>query len=532
MNFRRSWLGRTVAVAAAGALALSGCANSGSAENGADATQSQYRGIIGAQEDPGEPTDGGTLSFATYSAVSSLDPTVTPPTGPTGATEMAAVYDVLMRYDMESDEFVPQLAESLEESEDNLTWTLRLREGVQFSDGTPLNADAVIESIDRYNEEDGLYSAMYLAMVDEATATDERTVEFSLVDPWRNFPALLAYGHGMIVAPSSTEGEQFTPIGAGPFTVTNLHPQQLLELEKNDDYWGEAPHLDGLRFVAISGDQPKIEALETGGVNMIYLRSAEVVNAAKEQFPGFIDTGSMTTVGQINTDPGRPGSDPRIRQAMAYAIDTDILNQRARGGADMSGTDMFQDFSQWHGETSGITPDPAKATELLDQAKADGYDGKLTYVGMSDPDSREMALAIQAQLDSVGFQTTIEYSTSVPDQLRRLYADRSFDLARGAYNVSDIDPEIRLFNALHSSTDNLIGVDDPEVDAMLGDVLAAPDVDAKRAAINSIQEYMNEEQPFLTWGAGQTYVAWDESVHGVNPSIDQIMLFDKAFLQN
>lgn len=534
MNLRSSWVGRIAAVATIGVMSLAGCAETGTeeGESSAPGAQAHNRGLVGDQPEPEQPTEGGTLSYAVYSAVSSLDPAVTSPAGPTGGTEMAAVYDVLMRYDTETEGFVPHLAESMEESEDNLTWTLRLPDEVQFSDGTPFNADAVVQSIERYNRAGGLHSEMYLTMVGDTAALDERTVEFSLSRPWRNFPALLSIGHGMVVAPSSDDGGGFTPIGAGPFTVTNLQPQQLLELEKNDDYWGEAPHLDNLRFVAISGDQPKIEALQTGGVDMVYLRSAPAVNSAKEQFPGFIDTSSMTTVGQINSDPGRPGSDPRVRQAIAYAIDPEILNQRARGGADMSGTDMFQDFSRWHGETSGITPDAAKATELLEQAKADGYDGELTYVGMSDPDSREMALAIQAQLDAVGFDTTIEYATSVPDQLRRLYAERSFDLARMAYNASDIDPEIRLFRSLHSASDNLSKLDSPEVDAMVGEVLAAPGVDSKIAAINRIQEFINKEQPFLVWGAGQTYVAWDASVHGVNPSIDQIMLFHKAFLQN
>src|SRR5690606_35784922 len=146
----------------------------------------------------------------------------------------------------------------------------------------------------------------------------------------------------------SQQGDKFTPIGAGPFSVVHLRTQQELELKARPDYWGGEPPLDGLKFVAIAGEQPKIEALRTGGVQMIYLRNAETVNAATAEFPGFIITNNMTTIGQINSAPGRPGADRRVRQAMAYAIDTDIVNERARGGQEVMGTDLFQPWSQWH----------------------------------------------------------------------------------------------------------------------------------------------------------------------------------------
>lgn len=533
MKLENSRLIRIIATAAVGAMALAGCASPGTPadDNGAPASSAAH-GPIGDQGEPGTPTEGGTLSFATYSPVSSLDPTVTQPTGPTGGTEMAAVYDVLMRYDSDSQTFEPQLAESLEESPDRLTWTMRLREGVRFSDGTPFDAHAVVASIERYNARRGLYASLYTKMVHSTTAKDASTVEFRLAQPWSNFPAILAYGHGMIVAPSSQQGDKFTPIGAGPFSVVHLRTQQELELKARPDYWGGEPPLDGLKFVAIAGEQPKIEALRTGGVQMIYLRNAETVNAATAEFPGFIITNSMTTIGQINSAPGRPGADRRVRQAMAYAIDTDIVNERARGGQEIMGTDLFQPWSQWHGDTAGITPDPAKAKQLLDQAMADGFDGKVTYVGINDPDAQQVALAVQAQLNAVGFDASIEYAGSVPDMVRRLYADRNFDIALGGYNVSDIDPEIRLFNALHSTSNNLIGLKSPVMDGLLSDVLSAPDTETKRRALDEIQQFINEDQSFLTWGAGRTYVAWSENVFGVDPSIDQIVLFDEAFIRD
>lgn len=512
---------------------MAGCANSGSSNPGNSSSTDEstaIRGILGNQDVPNTPTAGGTLRYATYSPVASLDPAVTMATGPTGGTELAAVYDVLMRYDSETDQFVPQLAESLQESGDQLSWTLKLRDGVTFSDGTPLDAAAVVASITRYNKLQAMYSEVFTTMVTKTAAEDARTVVFTLSGPWRHFPAILSYGHGMIVAPSADKGSNFTPIGAGPYTAASLQPKQLLELTKRNDYWGGAPNLDGLKFVAIAGDQPKIEALQSGGVDMIYLRASQTIRDAKAKFPGYVDTENMTSVGQINNAAGRPGSDPRVRRAMAYAIDSAVLDQRARGGTGMAGSDLFPTASKWHGDIAGNTPDADKARKLLAEAKADGYDGKITYVGMSDAESKETALAVQAQLNAVGFDATIDYSTSVPDQLRRLYVDRDFDIARGAYAVSDIVPGIGLFNGLHSSTDNVLGLKSPEMDALLTEVLSARDDDAGRAALGKVQEFVNTNQPFLNWSSGQTYLAWSDDVFGVTPSIGLITLFDKAFI--
>ncbi|WP_430330762.1 ABC transporter substrate-binding protein [Rhodococcus sp. ACT016] len=522
---------RMLAMVAVGAVALAGCASAeGDSEDGSSGTTTTAYGIVGDQGDGGTPVKGGTLSFASYAPVTSLDPAVTQPTGPTGGTELAAVYDVLMRYDTESQSFQPQLAKSFEESADHLTWTLKLRDGVTFSDGSPLDADAVVASINRYNQRRGANSQLYTQMVQSTVAQDPSTVVFTLKQPWRTFPAMLAYGHGMIVAPASQQGDKFTPIGAGPFTVTSLQPQQELQLKARPDYWGGAPNLDGLKFVAIAGEQPKIDALKTNGIDMIYLRNAETVNTAKAEFPGYIETTSMSMVGQLNEAPGRPAADPRVRQAIAYAVDPEVLNQRVHRGEGMPGTDIFQPWSEWFGGTTGITPDAAKAKELLDQAKADGYNGKITYVGVNDPDAQQLALAVQAQMNAIGFDVSLETTSSITDMVKRLYIDRNYDMSYGASSISDVAPEIRLFSSLSStSANNILGYKSPQMDELLSKVLSAPDDTAKRAAIVDIQELVNTDQPLLAWGAGTNYVAWSDNVYRANPTVDGIILFDKAF---
>ena len=531
VHFPRLW--RVLVAATAGSILLAGCSDAGaSKEDPAPGGETKAFGILGDQPDGGTPVKGGSATYAVFTGVASLDPTVTQPTGATGGTEMAAVYDLLMRYDVNSRTYEPRLAESLEESPDSLTWTLKLREGTTFSDGTPLDAAAVVASIDRFNKRRGGNSQFYTSVVESTVATDPHTVTFTLRKPWRNFPAMLTSGHGMIVAPASDQGAQFTPIGAGPFRVSKFQPQQELELTARPEYWGGAPNLDRVRFVSIVGEHPKIEALRTNDVDMIYLRNAETVNATKTEFPGFVETTSLSLIGQVNAAPGRPGADPRVRQAIAYAIDPEILNTRASNGEALSGTDIFPPWSDWHSDKRGIQPDQAKARELLNQAMAAGYNGKIGFVSINDPEYQKLALAIQAQLNAVGFDTTIEYASSSTDMIKRRFVDRDFDLTSGAYSVSDVAPEIRLFGSLDStSTNNIVGYASPQMDQLLTEVLTAPDDEAKRDAIGKVQELVNQDQPMVVWGSGATYIAWSPSLHDVTPSLDGIMLFDKAFVR-
>jgi peptide/nickel transport system substrate-binding protein len=265
---------------------------------------------------------------------------------------------------------------------------------------------------------------------------------------------------------------------------------------------------------------------------MAYLSNAETVTAALEEFPGYTEALSLKMVGQLNAAEGRPAADPRVRQAIAYAVDPEVLDQRVREGEGMPGTEMFQSWSEWN-SVPGIEPSQEEATRLLDEAKADGYDGKITFLSVNNPDSQELALAVQAQMNAVGFDTAVEYASSTTDLVKRRYVDRDFDMSFGAYSLSDVDPEIRLFSALHSeSTNNIMSYANPEMDELLADVLSAPDDEAKRAALGEVQSLVNTDQPFIVWGASVGFVPWAPDVYGATPSTDGIILLDEAFMTN
>ncbi|QCQ90453.1 ABC transporter substrate-binding protein [Rhodococcus sp. SGAir0479] len=529
---KRSRLVRaTELVAAITATALlAGCAG-GNASSVTDASE-VTTGLVGEQPDGGEPVSGGSLSYATYNGVSSLDPADRQDGGATGGSEMAAIYDLLMRYDPETREYRPQLAQSLTANDDDTVWTLRLREGATFSDGTAVDSAAVRWSIDHYLEKKGTHTQVWKASVADVATPDASTVVFTLKQPWNEFPILLTTGPGMVVAPSSAAGGKFTPIGAGPFTVEKFASQDELVLTASPTYWNGRPHLDKLRFPAIVGDQAKLDALHTGGVQAAYLNRAEVVhNSLAAGDVGYVYTVSLGSNGIINQREGRPGADERVRRAIVAAVDPETLNQRVDGGFGMPGTDMLQDWSQWHGDVAGTGYDPEAAKKLLAEAKADGYDGRLTYASLQEPGAQNRALAYEAMLEAVGFTVDIAYSNNVNDLVKRMYAQHDYDIGNAGFNILEESPFVRMYgNFYGDSTSNVLGYDNPEMDALLTELQSARGDDERREVLGTIQTLVNETAPTVVTGAGKFFIPWSPEVHGVTPSADGILLFGNAWL--
>ncbi|WP_182358114.1 ABC transporter substrate-binding protein [Tomitella gaofuii] len=511
------------------AATLAGCAGADASDSSAP---SVTNGFIGAQPDDGDPTPGGTLSYATLTGITSLDPTDRQDSGSTGGSEMAAIYDLLMRYDPVAKEYEPQLARSLSPNADGSVWTLSLRPDAMFSDGTPVDADAVVWSIRRYLDEKGTQAQVWQESVENMRVVDATTVQFTLKRPWQQFPFMLASGPGMIVAPSSMATGSFTAIGAGPFTVEQFAPQNRLTLTANPRYWGGPPALESVRFPVIQGEQPKLDALRNGDIDVAYLRRSDTIqNALSAGAIGFLNTVDMGAVGMINQRQGRAASDLRVRKAIVAAIDPGLYNERAEAGAGMPGSAMFQSWSTWHSDAPVSGYDPAAAKKYLDEAKADGYDGRLTYFTTNNAQTQKNALAYKSMLEAVGFTVDIQYAPTIADFIRGIYVDHDFDIAHSGMSVQEEAPFVRLYGNFHSdSASNVLGYANSDMDALLERVQSSGDVEDKRAALADVQKLVNQTAPLVTLGAGQVLVTWSEDVHGITPSADGIMLFDDAWV--
>ncbi|MFJ3278319.1 ABC transporter substrate-binding protein [Streptomyces halstedii] len=527
---------RLAAVLAAAALLTSACASpDGGGDGGKQqkAERGRYTfGSVGEQPDAGEPVRGGTLRFADYAEARSLSPAATYATGASGGSALAAVYDVLMRYDTAAQSYEPWLAESLTSNDDATVWTLELRDGVEFSDGTPLDAKAVVASLAWYQESKGADTALLAPDLAKTEAVDDSTVVFTLRTSWATFPAMLAQAPGMIVAPAAYAGDTFRPIGAGPFTLQKHAPQEEMILKANKRYWKGEPRLDAVRFVWPQADRAKLDALNDGTADVTYMRSPDVVDdAVKEGHPGELTLTGLGNMVTVNTREGRPGEDVRIRKAMALALDPELDTARAYGGKGLPGQEIFPPESRWHSGVEPLGIDLDKAKELLAEARKDGYDGTVTYMDGTDPVSRSKAVVVKAMLERVGFTVELDLVSSIADRVSKTYVDHDFDISRGAASVSEGDPYHRLQNILNSeSYGNPGGYADPEMDQLLVRLQGAKDEAGTQKVLDDIQTLFNEDVPVINLGASAGFTAWGEHVHGIVPTDEYMVLLGEAWI--
>lgn len=528
---------RLAAALATAALLTSACVSpdDGGSDGGKQqkAERARYTfGGIGEQPTAGEPVRGGTLHFADYAEARSLSPAVTYATGASGGSALAAVYDVLMRYDTAAHKYEPWLAESLKSSDDARTWTLTLRDGVEFSDGTPLDAEAVIGSIEWYQKNKGADTALLAPNLAKMEAPDDSTVVFTLRNAWATFPAMLAQAPGMIVAPAAYAGKTFVPIGAGPFTLGSHRPQEEMVLKANKNYWKGEPYLDALRFTWPQSDRAKLEALNDATADVVYLRGPDVVDdAVKEGHPGELTLTGLGSMVTINTREGRPGADLRVRKAMALALDPALETERAYDGKGLPGQEIFPPESRWHSEVKPTGIDLDQARKLLAEARKDGYDGAITYMDGTDPVARSKAVVIKAMLERVGFTVKLDLVSSIADRVAKTYVEHDFDLSRGAASVSESDPYHRLQSVLNSqSYGNPGGYASPKMDKLLVELQGATEEAETQRVLDDIQTLFNEDVPLVNLGASAAFTAWGKNVHGIVPTDEYMALFGEAWI--
>ncbi|UNC93920.1 ABC transporter substrate-binding protein [Candidatus Contubernalis alkalaceticus] len=321
------------------------------------------------------------------------------------------IFETLVRLDTELNQ-IPGLATSWEASEGGKVWTFYLREGVQFHDGTPFNAEAVIHS---YDEES--YAARTTVPVEEIIAEDEHTVTFVLsrvVD----LPTYLTHVAWPIMSPASYDdsGSFKGPSGTGPFSLEKHITDQEVIVVRNENYWGEKATLDKVIFQVIPDPSTRVMALEAGQVDMALKLNESDAERLRENPEIEINTklSTFTDFLQFNTKKA-PLDDYRIRQAISLAIDTESIVSELL--VDIGVPAMGRPLSpvmKYSNTDLKIQPDPQKSREILDEAgwedkngdgilEKDGTVLELTAILSAwSPRQKISAEAIQGQLREVG----------------------------------------------------------------------------------------------------------------------------------
>src|SRR6185312_14748751 len=226
---------------------------------------------------PGKPLNDAPVLVGRGSDAIALDPARITDAESSEVTEQ--IFDHLVRYKPASTEIEPSLAESWEQSPDGRVWTFHLRKNVRFHDGTPFDAESVVFSFDRqrdphhpYHQEDFTYWENNFRNIQSVEAVDDHTVRITIERPYAPFLSNLAMFPVSIVSPAAVRkwGPEFArhPVGTGPFRFVEWSPGERIMLAANPSYWGGAPKIQHLVFVAIRDPRQRLVALEGGAIDV------------------------------------------------------------------------------------------------------------------------------------------------------------------------------------------------------------------------------------------------------------------------
>lgn len=427
-------------------------------------------------------------------------------------------------------EIIPQLATDWTWSDDGTALTMQLREGVVFHDGTPFNADAVVRNIARSQNLEESRRKSELSSIINTEILGEYEVRLDLSSPDATLLAQLADRSGMMVSPDAAEaaGADFglNPVCSGPFSFAERVAQDRIVLERFDDYWNaDEIHFDSVTFLPIPDTTVRLANLQSGDIDILERLAA--TDLAQAEGDDGINVESAVSLGYqgmtFNVNNGERGdnpfgNDPRLRQALSYAIDRDAMNQVVFNGAFAPGNQPFAPTSPWYDESNPIpSRDVDRARELLAEAGyPDGIDLEVQVPNTTVP--LQLMQVIQSMAAEAGINITLtskEFATLLADQ------------SAGDYQASQIgwsgrvDPD----GNIHQFVTTDAGINDshfsdPEIDRLLNAARASTDADVRSESYDAARAILNEELP-IVYLYHQTWIwALDDSIQGFTPYPD------------
>ena len=485
------------------------------------------------------PVAGGTLRVGLDADVDGLNPTASA-LAVAGLTMASAVFDPLFSFDAEGN-VVPYLAESIEASADFMVWTMKLRAGVTFHDGTPLTVDAVIKQfeITRGDPLVGLAVRPYYPETDAVVKIDDLTMEFHPLEASQFFPSALTAQLGYIASPAWLDAlaadptlEQ-EPVGTGPFKFDSRTEDSVTKFVRNDAWWGTEiigpVYLDAIEFYPVPDPDTRTELLLNGDLDILHTTDTN-------QFPTYRDDSSLQLAidekGEeyflmINTSKA-PFDDVRVRQALALATDRQGYYDLFNGGEGQMADQMFTPDSPYYNPDVKQSGNDAEGAAAL----------IAEYCGENPVDASGVAQCTDGKVN-------MEYQWSGPSVLatriadfyneswkasfnvtydEKSQADHIQDAALGAYNVVGW----RQFGAENPGDDrvwlecrNIGGISlnwprycDEERDALIKEIANPATPEERPALLQQLVQNLNESYAYIFMTHSSWAIVQAENVRG------------------
>ena len=437
------------------------------------------------------------------------------------------IYEPLYWINDEGEE-IPMLATEYSVSEDGLTWTFQLREGVTFQNGDPLTAQDVVYSYERCF--DNAYMQEKVEAIDSVTAPDDSTVEMHL--KYQFSPLMEKIAAIGIVSQSFAEANMddqgllgFNACGTGAYSVKEAIPDVSITLEAYSGYWGGEASIKTLNFEQITDETTAVTAFEAGEIDVMSIPSA---NWAQISESGQYNTDSRPSnhvVYLIFNTEAAPFDNRKLRQAIAYAINReDIIAVAADGLADPAtslATSYMLGYTEDH---MTYEYDPEKAKELLAEAGyPDGLDiGSMKT--MSGSYFEKVMQVVQSQLAEIGITSTIEGMDG--NSLVEDCITGNFTLADMGQNLSlDYDFLKTYFNEEYINGLNMARVSDSQIQELFEQGASTTDREERLAIYQEIEDLTQELCAYVPLYNLQTTTAWNKDLN-YTPSVTGVLYKD------
>lgn len=449
-----------------------------------------------------EPVRGGELVVGLSAETNDWNPALGQ-WASSGGIVARAIYDPLAVIDGDG-EVQPYLAESFTPDDAFTEWTVTVRDGVEFHDGTPLDAAALARNLEE-RRESPLTASAYTAIEDVAVDGD-RSVVVSMSQPWSTFPLAMAGQGGYVAAPATFDDPEggTRPVGTGPFRFVSWEPDRELVVERNADYWREGadgeplPLLDGATFRILSDPTSRQQALEAGDVDVIEVddvgQLADLRAAADAgDLQLTLDEARSSSLVVLNAA-APPFDDPLAREAVAVAVDPARVAEEAYRGLVPAADGPLEPESlgRLDPEEIGYPAHDLDAARTLaaEYEAATGAPLAFTFTTLGDPLSRSIATVLRDTLAEAGIAMEID----VLDQTAAIGAVLTGDYQAAYYAVRSV-PSLDAAYAFYGSEPQPIGafglnvtrVDAPELRAALAAARATDDPDLQAAAYRDAQ---------------------------------------------
>ena len=411
------------------------------------------------------------------------------------------IYETLYRLE-DDGSFTPLLAESLPEySEDGKTVTVKLRSGVAFHDGTPFNADAVINTFNCIKDPDfGSTRASLASSIESMEAPDENTVVFHLSYPDGVFLAKLSHVNSAIVSPTAQQNQDLMvqPCGTGPYKFVSAVSGSNVVLTRNDEYWGQKAQIKDVTYTVITEESTALSRLETGEADLMPSITVENLSRVEAMPNVTLATGDTAQIYYMvlrpNSSVNPLMANQDFRTAIAKALDTEgyvnyIMEGHAEHAKSIIGPKIFGYTKE--AESSYIGYDLEGAKKLIEE---NGWaDEPITFLIPSNPTYTPMGEYFESNLKAAGFNNVKLETMDWAAWLAESKAENRFDITLSAWSNVTRDGTELLEPNWESTASSRTKINDAEFDALVLESKTTVNDDERIAALEAANKLLMEK---------------------------------------